>query len=104
MGERGRAALLQEIGRFLRFEAKITASDLDQLSTDPEPGQPQGRVDSRTQHQRERGWREVYELLDALVDARVRDQVVVIDHQRQRLTGGSELVDQALDQWPGING
>ena len=88
---------IEEPCRFLAVEAKILGPDLGQLIAHAKPTEPERRVDSGRDHDREVRRPESDELLDAAVHVLVGDEVVVVDDQDDIAAVVGDLIDDAAD-------
>jgi hypothetical protein len=84
----------QQLGRLLKGEAQLALAQLGQLTAGPQPGQRQRRVSAASQHQPQRSWQVLQQEAERLVDRLGLDQVIVVQHQHDRIGHASQLVDQ----------
>ncbi|MEM8705195.1 MAG: hypothetical protein AAGE98_01980 [Actinomycetota bacterium] len=93
----------EKSARFVLGEREVVGSHFDELGPDSQTRQPHTRVDTRADDQQDVFGHQFDEALERLVDPRVVDQVVVVDHQGRRWRGG-ELVRDPLDQRERVDG
>ena len=84
----------QQRRRLVDAEAQLGGAELRQLAAGPEAGQRQRRVRPTRDHHPQRGRQVGEEELDALVDGRRSDEVVVVEDEHVRAVDGGELVEQ----------
>jgi hypothetical protein len=87
----------QHRGGLSRGEAQVGGAELGQLPAGPQPGQRQRRVGPAGQHQPERRWQVLQQILEGGVDRLGLDQMVVIHDQHDPLGHPGQLVDQRGD-------
>src|SRR5690242_14127725 len=84
-------------------KAQVGSPELTQLAADTQPGQRQRRINPRQDHQAQ-VWRQMFEQVgQLLVDHERLDQVIIIQHQHERILKQDQLVYQriqnACDRW-----
>ncbi len=88
----------EEAGGFGCLESEVVAPDLGQLFSDPQPTEPERRIDPGRHDDRDGRRTELDQALHAAMHRRMVDQVVVVDHDDQRLGEVGELVDHGRDE------
>ncbi len=85
---------LHELGGLSPGEAQVFGSDLQQLPSGTPARQGERGIGPRGDHQVKRRGCMIDQEDQRLVNALVLDQVVVVEHQRQRRAAVAQLVDQ----------
>ena len=88
----------EEAGGLRCSEAEVLAPELGHLTSDTESPEPKRRIDPGRHDDRDGRWTEVDQALHAPMHRRVVDQVVVVDHDDQRLGELGEDVHDGRDQ------
>ena len=88
----------EETGGLRCSEAEVLAPELGHLTSDTESPEPKRRIDSGRHDDRDGRWTEVDQALHAPMHRRMVDQVVVVDHDDQRLGKLGEDVHDGRDQ------
>ena len=88
----------QQDGGLVRSEPQIGGAQFGQLAAHPQPRQRQGRVGAAGHHHVQAGRRMLDQERQRLVDHRVLDHVVVVQHQEQLVGLCGQLVDDLGDE------
>ena len=86
--------VVQEGGRLGGAEPKCVGPDLAEVAARAKASERQRRVGPARDHEPQRGRQTLHEVGRLLVELAVRDRVVVVEHQGDRIRQTGEVVDQ----------
>ena len=87
----------EQVSRLVGLEPEIGRADLGELPSDAQSAESERRVGSRCDHDLDVSRAEVDESFDAVVDHRVVDDVIVVDHDHQPVRTICQRIDQRRD-------